>query len=128
MGAGKQKVAKLQGNLNAVTQGKFIQLAKRYIDGRTTLAKQLKQIKQELISDLGGDPSTAQMLLVDRIKFKAMQLYFYEMAIASGNSEMSDRYIALSNSLRLDLTSLGLKRREKEILDLKGYLKNKYEK
>jgi len=79
-----KKVVKLQGNLNAVTQGAYIQLQ----------------------NDLSNDPSTAQRILIDRIRFKAARLGFMEMAIMEGNDRVEDRYIIWSNNLRNDLAIL----------------------
>ena len=121
----KQKQGAPQGNLNAVTQGAYIQLAKRTIDGRTHLGKQLKILKLELITDLGGNPTMAQDILIDRIKFKVCNLHFIEQAMARGEINVSDRYITLSNSLRQDLLALGLDRKQKDYLSYLDEIKAK---
>ena len=120
----KQKQGAPQGNLNATTQGAYIQLAKRTIDGRTHLGKQLKILKQELITDLGGDVTRAQDILIDRIKFKVASLHFIEQAMARGEINVTDRYIALSNSLRQDLLALGLDRKQKDYLSYLDEIKS----
>ena len=114
-----------KGNLNAVTQGAFIQLSRRTIDKRTRLGRWLRKIREEITSDIGGDPTRAQSLLIDRIVFKAANLNFIEMGLVSGNLQLADRYIQLANSFRMDLTALGLERKEKNYLDLKTYIQKK---
>ena len=60
-----KKVGAPQGNCNPVVHGGYMDLSRRKIDGRSRLAKGLKHIKEQLITDLGGDVSKAQELLID---------------------------------------------------------------
>lgn len=104
-------------NVNAIKHGSYLKLARRRIDGRTALAKQLNALKRELTTDLGGDPSTAQKILIERVSFKVASLHFLEMAMSEGKVDgIHERYISLSNSLRHDLLALGLHRRQKDYL------------
>ena len=108
-----------KGNLNAVKHGSFIQLMTRRLDNRTRLAKVLNGLRSELVSDLGGDPSCAQKILVDRVSHKVAAAYHMELALREGKMHLLEKYTTLTNSLRADLQSLGLERRQK---DYKGYL------
>ena len=104
-----------------------MRLDHRRLDGRSTLAKALKQLRHELVSDLGENPSRAQQLIVDRVIFKAARLNFFEQGMLRGEVPDSANvpYIALANSLRLDLMALGLQRQERKYVSLQDYLKDK---
>lgn len=116
-----------KGQTNHLIHGGWMRLEGRRLDGRTRLAKALNQLRRELTADLGAAPSRAQRLIIDRVVFKSARLGFFEQGYLRG--EVSDganaTYIALANSLRLDLMALGLERRERQCLDLKEYLKEK---
>jgi hypothetical protein len=120
---GKKKGAP-KGNCNSVVHGAYMSLSRRHIDGRSTLSKQLQLLKREIISDLGGDVTRAQEILIDRIKFKCASLNFMELGISEGKTPLNEKYIALSNSLRADLQLIGLQRQEKKYVTLRGYLKD----
>jgi len=116
-------------NTNAVKHGSYLKLAKRRLDGRTVLAKQLNELKQVMISDLGGDITKAQELLVDRVKFKVASLHFMEIAMSKGEMSVNGEYISLANSFRADLALLGLERRERNYIPaVSEYIKNKEKK
>ena len=86
-------------------------------------------LRASLVKDLGGDLSTMQGLLVDRVVHKTVKCWFYERGVIDGDGQASrDFYLATCNSLRLDLCALGLERRVKDITtDLEAYLKKKAE-
>jgi hypothetical protein len=74
-----------------------------------------------------GSPTTAQALLIQSCALKATRLSLLSEQLLAGNppSEGSDHHcLAWLNSMRLDLMALGLERRERQILDLHGYMKN----
>lgn len=99
------------------------------VDGRSSLGKWMKTLKDNLTKDLGGSLTTMEEILLDRIVSKIVRCHLYETGILSGeNFGSRDFYLALCNSLRHDLMVIGLKRRVKDPLDLEAYLKGKVEK
>lgn len=84
-------------------------------------------LRASLTLDLGGDLSTMQAILVDRVVHKTIKCHLYETGILDGNDPGSrDHYLACTNSLRLDLCALGLERRTNDLTgDLESYLKMK---
>ena len=86
----------------------------------------MKNVVRQL-SDQIGDPTPAQGLLIQSAGLKATRLALLSEQLLDGTppSEGSDHHaLAWLNSLRLDLMALGLERRERQILDLNGYLKS----
>jgi len=111
--------------------GLYVSLPKRMkIDGRSKFGKAIRQLRNSLIDDLGGDVSTQESLICDRVVFKVLRLCSFEAFILKSQGmeteKQSREYLAMSNSLRLDLQALGLQRREREIEDLKTYLAQNY--
>ncbi|MGA8196000.1 MAG: hypothetical protein WB902_21820 [Acetobacteraceae bacterium] len=95
------------------------------LDGRTTLAKIMRGVAQDLLGHLGDDPTPPQRLLVQAASIKAARLAMLADAMLTAESiaDGSDHHLlAWANSLRLDLISLGLERREKPTLHLASYL------
>ena len=123
----KKKDTMLKGNTNALKHGGYAVLSRRKWDGRTRLVKQLNALKRAMINDLGGidNITQGQELLIDRIKFKVASLHFMELAVASGQLELPDKYIQLANSFRQDLQTLGLERKQKDYITLNDYLEKK---
>jgi hypothetical protein len=96
------------------------------LDGRTALARAINLMRRELVKHVGGKPSIAEALLIDRIVHKAVKAYIYETNFfIDQNQGSKDHYLALVNSLRLDLQVLGIKRNEEKALDLAEYLNKK---
>jgi hypothetical protein len=64
-----------------------------------------------LIQHLGGNPSTTQIVLIDRIAWLMLHCFLLDQRIASGESwGENDRkcYLAFSNSLVRSLREIGL--------------------
>jgi hypothetical protein len=82
-------------------------------------------LRASLTKDLGGDLSTMQAVLIDRVVHKTIKCHMYERGILDGNDPGSrDHYLACCNSLRLDLCALGLEKRVKNLpMTLGEYLK-----
>jgi hypothetical protein len=103
---------------------------KSKIDGRTALGKTMSFLRRELVRHCGGSPSITETIIIERAIAKTIKCHLYELSVLSdpANSPGSrDHYLALSNSLRLDLQALGLKPKAAEkVLDLKSYVKEKY--
>ena len=118
-----------KGTCNRLLHGGYMRLQGKKLDGRTTLSKALNQLMRELTADLGENPSRAQQLIIERVVFKSARLGFFEQGMLRGEVPDSANvpYIALANSLRLDLMALGLQRQEKKYVTLQGYLKKKKE-
>jgi hypothetical protein len=103
------------------------------LDRRTRLSMWIEKKKAALIRELGGSLSVQQEILVDRVCVKMAKCHLYEMGVLCNPPKTmgsKDFYLALSNSLRLDLQVLfpdGLKKQGKKITDLNDYLKSKKE-
>ena len=92
--------------------GLWLDFDKRPVDGRTKLGKAIAVLRASLVKDLGGDLSSMESILVDRVIHKAMKCWFYERNVLDGNNPGSrDHYLACCNSLRLDLIALGLEKK-----------------
>jgi hypothetical protein len=93
---------------------------KQHLDGRSRFAKAVKVLRDELIKDLGGEPSTQERILINRAIFKVIKLSSFEAASMNDQTSEKDsrEYLAMANSLRLDLQALGLSRREADITPL----------
>lgn len=84
------------------------------VDGRTIPAKRYKAICADLASDAGGEPTSAQWLLICRAAGLSVQLELMEAEIATGKSVEVTEYTALTGALIRLLKTLGLDRRAKD--------------
>jgi hypothetical protein len=95
------------------------------LDARTTVAKLLRKITDDLLDHL-GDPTAPQRIIVQGAAFKALRVALFADKMLNDSSSLSEtsdhNLLACSNSLRLDLQALGLERREKPTLHLASYL------
>jgi hypothetical protein len=124
----RQSGSKNRGNGNAVKHGSYANITAQCVDGRSRLAKTLQATVNRLTSEVGGDPSGQESLLIQRCAFKALKCYLSEIEMMSEKNEsLESRYLAWANSLRLDLQALGLERRVKNIRDLQTYISEKSE-
>jgi hypothetical protein len=110
------------------------QLGGRVIDRRTTVGKQLARWRAELTSDLGGDEaiSTAEKQIVDLAVRTKLMLDSIDAWILTQPTLIVRRTrsllpvvkerVALTESLARYLTTLGLKRRARELPSLGEYL------
>ena len=97
------------------------------LDGRCQLSKTIKFIKASLTRHVGGQPTIAQSLLIDRIAFKAIRCTLWEAGFWSDDEQGSrDHYLAMSNSVRLDLAQLGMDERQLPEMDLNDYIRKTY--
>jgi hypothetical protein len=104
----------------------WIAFKKAKIDGRTSLGKTMALLRKELIQYIGGSPSIPQKILIDRVVNKSIRCHLYEMGVITDPTIGSrDHYLALSNSLRLDLQALGLDKKTGNLPGLKDYLEGK---
>lgn len=125
---GNKKTGEIQGVTRGLT-GLFVNFRKGKLDGRTRLGKTAKFLEAKLIEHCGGPEkvSIPQKLLIDRVVWKAIRCKLYEITFFQGSHQESsrDHYLALANSLRLDLQSLGLKSNFEKVLSLEEYLRKK---
>jgi hypothetical protein len=95
------------------------------LDRRTTVAKLLRKITNDLLDHL-GDPTAAQRIIVQGAAFKALRVALFADRMLNDENALSEasdhNLLAWSNSLRLDLVALGLERREKPTIALASYL------
>lgn len=81
------------------------------IDGRSREGKFLRRCEAQLITQVGGEPSFAQRLLIRRIARAMLKLELFDAKMTAGNWTDHDArtYGGLTNALRLMLRELGLK-------------------
>lgn len=72
----------------------------------------MRRIDQELIGQLGREPSFGERLLIRRIARATLQLEFFDQKLSAGGkftAHDARAFSALSNQVRLCLRDLGLK-------------------
>jgi hypothetical protein len=80
-------------------------------DGRSTEGRFCRDLEKQLIDHIGGSPSIAQRLLIDRIVKIRLQLDMLDQKLLSPAFTDLDRRVfgALQHSFRLCLQQLGMK-------------------
>lgn len=108
------------------TTGLYRQIDENALDGRTTTAKVIRELRKELQAYV-GESTVAADILINRIIYKHLRLSAYENAfVENPKQEEKQHYIPLANSLRLDLQTLKeLAGQKKAPPDLNTYLKSK---
>jgi hypothetical protein len=110
----------------AIKHGVWADLKGFHVDGRTRTGKWMDRLRCELIRHCGGEPTVAESILIEQIVIKTFKVHLYHVGLFKNKSFGSkDHALAIQNSIRLDLQVLGLQRRQKKILDLDEYLKEK---
>lgn len=102
----------------------------RRLDGRCSLAKAFKSMREGIEKALGGDLSPQQDILLDRAVFKTYKAIQYEARSLNGNDFNADSetyYLSWTNSIRKDLQALGLRRVPKEMGTLRQILEQDVE-
>jgi hypothetical protein len=95
-------------------------LKENLIDQRTTTARMLRQIREDLAADAGGEAalSNREKMLIDRsasilLICSSIETWAFSQKDLLTNGALPDvlsgHYLAYANSLRLNLVSLGLK-------------------
>jgi hypothetical protein len=81
------------------------------VDGRSAQGRFIRHLEAELVAHVGGSPSIAQKLLIDRIIKLRLQLDALDDKLAAGTWTPHDQrtYGALLNAHRLSLRELGLR-------------------
>lgn len=85
------------------------------VDGRTLPARRYRSVCSDIASDLGGDPTAGQWLIIQRAAGLAVQCELLDAAILSGEAVDVASYTTLTNSLVRTLKTLGLERRAKDV-------------
>ena len=110
----------MKGNSLALKHGLYTDLSE--LDRRTKPAREIESIRGALISDRGNDPTTGELLLIERASYKAWRLRQLEMLMLQANGDAPERwardYLRWARELRSDLMALGLSRRERDITSL----------
>jgi hypothetical protein len=98
------------------------------LDGRSALVRHARDLKNSLVTDLGSDLSTAQLMLVDRV---ALLATFAESCEAkwitsAGELPIDPSYNGAVGQLRHILAQLGLKRVPRPVRTLAEHIKARY--
>ncbi len=105
-------------------------LSRENLDGRTKIARTLREIETTLVTALGGDPSPQEIMLIKRASVKAVRCSLVERHLLAVNADVSqslrDDYLRWARELRSDLLALGLERRQRNVTDLQSYLSKNY--
>jgi hypothetical protein len=85
------------------------------VDGRTLPARRYRSVCSEIASDLGGDPSAGQWLIINRAAGLTVQCELLDQAMLTGAAVDVAQYTTLTNSLVRTLKTLGLERHAKDV-------------
>jgi hypothetical protein len=85
------------------------------VDGRSVVARRYRDILAQLTSDIGGDPSEAQSIIIRRATQLAVWCEQAEAESAAGSPLNIGEYATATNTLRRLLLDLGLERRMRDI-------------
>ena len=88
------------------------------LDRRTRAGRVLRTVEADLIEHVGGHPTAAELLIIKSASIKACRLALLtERLLTSGELATSaeDHALAWLNSMRLDLSALGLQRRLRDV-------------
>lgn len=96
------------------------------LDGRTAVARELRQRLAALTADLGGDEALSyqQRALCRRVIWLEARIESMEAAAARGQVTSLTEYVVAVNALSGLLSKLGFSRRAKDV-SLKSYISNK---
>jgi len=97
------------------------------LDGRLSLAKELRQRFETLTNDLGGSDSLsyAQRSLCERALWLEYWLATQERDLANGAEFDVGRWVQAANSLQGIFAKLGLERVAKDVPDLQDWIKGR---
>lgn len=101
------------------------------IDRRTRAGRVLRTVEADLVQHVGGHPSAAEMLIIRSAAIKATRLALLtDQLLTAGDlsDHAEDHALAWLNSMRLDLSALGLARRIKDVSPSLGDLVAKHAK
>ena len=84
------------------------------VDNRRFEAKRFKAVCAGLANDIGGEPSTALWLLIQRAAALSVQAELLEVVLATGGKVDTVAYTKITSSLIRVLSELGLTQRVKD--------------
>jgi hypothetical protein len=88
------------------------------LDKRTKAGRILRSTLADLTAHVGGDPSAAEALLIQSAALKATRLFLLSEKLLNGAEIGADgdhHALAWLNSMRQDLTALGLAKRVRDV-------------
>lgn len=90
------------------------------LDGRSLVARAVRELKQNLINDLGGEDriSTSERIIIDRAVVKTLKAQSFETMMLEGepmSKSAEELYLSITNSLRKDLSVIGFERRARPV-------------
>jgi hypothetical protein len=93
-------------------------------DGRSREGKFMRRCEAELIAQIGGEPTWAQLMLIRRVVRTMMQLELLDKKFISGTWTVVDGHVqgGLNSAVRLGLRELVIKATPKPKVDLASYL------
>lgn len=100
------------------------------LDGRTEIARVMRERWENLTADLGGADSLsyAQRSLAERALWLEHHLIALEQALAAGSEFDSGKWVQACNSLVGIYNRLGIDRKPRDIGDLHDFLKQMHNK
>ena len=104
----RQKAARVGPYCRAISKG----IVGDAFDGRSREGKFLRRCEAEIVSQLGGDPSFTQTLLVRRVARLMLQAELFDVKLASGEAFTGHdgrTYGGIQNAIRAGLRDIGLK-------------------
>jgi hypothetical protein len=94
------------------------------IDGRSREARRFRDVMADLVSHLAGEPTTTELLVLQRAAGLAVLCEGWEADVVAGKKIDVTLYNTTTNTLRRLLSDLGYARRMKEVGDsLDHYLR-----
>jgi hypothetical protein len=79
------------------------------VDGRTRLAKLMRNTRAELVAHVGGEPSATQRALIEQVVLLTARCCQADAKILAGaDADYGKEYLAWSNALRRALRDLGM--------------------
>jgi hypothetical protein len=105
-------------------------LARGSVDGRSREGRFLAAARAELAAHVGGAPSKAEAVLIDRVAWLRLHLALIDERAAGGNPMTGHdqrAYLALSNAVVRAMRQLGLKGAAERAPSLAEYLATKAE-
>jgi len=110
-----------------IGNGKQLFLGESEVDERSAPARRFREVFVQIITDIGGDPTEAQIQIARRASALAVWSESNEAELAKGSAIDIAAFTTAANSLRRLLADLGLERRAKDITtpSLSEYLRSR---
>jgi hypothetical protein len=123
---GRKQLALKNKKKKSYKSGLRLRLEYDTLDGRTSTAKAVKAIRNDLRGFVGESNAAAE-ILISRISYKVLKLTLYELtSLQNLKNDELPHYLPLSNSCRLDLIALAQLAGKPKPMDLNAYLEKNY--